>query len=50
MENYNNIDVISLGLIFRSFSEAICKITKDDTNEKLLISSLSLPHFSYKYF
>jgi hypothetical protein len=50
LEDYNNIDVISLGLIFRSFSEAICKITKDNTNEKLLISSLSLPHFSYKYF
>ena len=50
LENYNNIDVISLGLIMRSFSEAICNITKDINNEKLLISSLSLPHFSYKYF
>ena len=50
LEDYNNIDVISLGLIFRSFSQAICNITKDNSNEKLLISSLSLPHFSYKYF
>lgn len=52
LENYNNIDVISMGLIMRSFIEVICKITDDTENkyEKMIYSCVSIPHFSYKYF